>query len=63
MQPPTTEVACPSSSVGVEWMGPESSMLDVLESESSTSDATVKRVAKESIVVWVWKRCVGREMV
>jgi hypothetical protein len=30
--------------MGVEWMGSESEMLDV----------TAKRVAKESIVVWVW---------
>ena len=36
-------------------------MLDVLESESSTLDVTVKRVAKESIVVWVWMRCETRD--
>jgi hypothetical protein len=33
----------PSESMGVEWMGSDSEVLDV----------TVKRVAKESIVVWV----------
>jgi hypothetical protein len=39
--------------MGAEWMGSESEALDV----------TVKRVAKESIVVWVWMGCEDREMV
>jgi hypothetical protein len=47
---PVFELPCPSASMGVEWMG-------------SDSEATVKRVAKESIVVWVWMRCEDREMV
>jgi hypothetical protein len=38
---PTPEPPCPSASMGVEWMGSDSEALDV----------TVKRVAKESIVV------------
>ena len=42
-----------SASMGVEWMG----------SESDTLDVTVKRVAKESIVVWVWMSCGDQEMV
>jgi len=39
MQPPPP-VPCPSASMGVDWMG-------------SDSEVLVKRVAKESIVVWV----------
>ena len=42
-----------SASMGVEWMGSESDALDV----------TVKRVTKESIVVWVWMSCEDQEMV
>jgi hypothetical protein len=42
MQPPPP-VPCPSASMGVEWMGSDSEVLE----------AAVKRVAKESIVVWV----------
>jgi hypothetical protein len=44
---PTPEPPCPSASMGVEWMG----------SDSEALEATVKRMAKESIVVWVWMRC------
>ena len=40
---PVPEPPCPSASMGVEWMGSDSGALDM----------TVKRVAKESIVVWV----------
>ena len=47
----TPELACPSASMGVEWVGSESDMLYV----------TVKRVAKESIFVWVWMRCETRD--
>jgi hypothetical protein len=52
MQPPP-EPGCPSASMGAEWMGSESEALDV----------KVKRVAKESIVVWVWIMCKDRQMV
>ena len=44
---PTPEPSCPSASLGVEWMGSDSEALDV----------TMKRVAKKSIVVWVWMKC------
>ena len=47
---PAPELPSPSASTGVEGMGSE-------------LDVTVKRVAKESIVVWVWMRCGDREMV
>ena len=50
---PVPEPPCPSASMGAEWMGSESEALDV----------TAKRVAKESIVVWVWMRCEDRKMV
>ena len=38
-----------SVSTGIEWMGSES--------ESEVLDVTVKRLAKKSIIVWVWMRC------
>ena len=38
-----------SVSTGIDWMGSESE-LEVL-------DVTVKRLAKKSIIVWVWMRC------
>ena len=50
---PAPEPLCPSASMGVEWIGSDSKALYV----------TVKMVAKESIVVWVWVRCGDREMV
>jgi hypothetical protein len=40
---PGGPASCPSASMGIEWMGSDSDVLDV----------TVKRVAKESIVVSV----------
>jgi hypothetical protein len=47
---PVPALPSPSASTGVEGMGSE-------------SDVMVKRVEKESIVVWVWMRCGDREMV
>ena len=38
-----------SVSTGIGWMGSES--------ESEVLDVTVKRLAKKSIIVWVWMRC------
>ena len=48
---PVPEPPCPSASMGVEWMGSESEALDV----------TVKRGAKESIVVSVYEVCGSRD--
>ena len=48
---PVPEPPCPSASMGAEWMGSESEALDV----------TVKRVAKESIVVSVYELCGSRD--
>ena len=42
---PMLALCCPSASIGAEQMG----------SDSEALDATAKRVAKESIVVWAWK--------
>ena len=50
---PVPEPPCPSASMGVEWMG----------SDSEALEATVKRMAKESIVVWMWMRCEDQEMI